>query len=260
MQEVWAFWQRQRDHPKYRVLVGQLVAGHAERSAELLDPGRRRIAAARVRAQREQRDAERYALLDAAISRLVDRHGAVPRDKVDGLHEVGALAGLTRDEVSTRLRRHRMSGPSRVVYPAAVDPDRRRQLRTLLDDSAGSPRCPRRRRCRAPPSAVVEQFRPGRGLAVPCPRAATRSARAVVDDLLVHVTGGSNRAVPQSRHTDRVPRTSADHAAAGASAFWWRPAGAHDHQQLLDESVDRGLTGPRRGLRPRSPPIWARSC
>ena len=39
------------------------------------DPGRRRIAAARVRAQREQRDAERYALLDAAISRLVDRHG-----------------------------------------------------------------------------------------------------------------------------------------------------------------------------------------
>nr|MBA3908230.1 Ig-like domain repeat protein [Pseudonocardiales bacterium] len=33
--QVWAFWQRQRDHPRYRALVAVLVETHAERSAEL---------------------------------------------------------------------------------------------------------------------------------------------------------------------------------------------------------------------------------
>ena len=73
VEEVWGFWQRSRDHPKYRVLVALLVETHAERSAELLDAGRRRLAAARVHAWREQRDSARYELLDSAISRLVAR-------------------------------------------------------------------------------------------------------------------------------------------------------------------------------------------
>ena len=110
--EVWAFWQRQRDHPRYRALVALLVETHAARSAELLDADTRRGAAARARARREERETARYALLDAAISRLVQRHGGVPRDKVAGLEEVGALGGLTPDEVATRVRRHRMLGPS----------------------------------------------------------------------------------------------------------------------------------------------------
>ena len=87
MAQVWGAWQRQRDHPKYRVLVALLVQQHAARSAELLDAGRRRTAAARVRAQREQRDSARYELLDAAISRLVQRHRGIPADKVAGLYE-----------------------------------------------------------------------------------------------------------------------------------------------------------------------------
>jgi hypothetical protein len=249
VQEVWAFWQRQRDHPKYRVLVGQLVAGHAERSAELLDPGRRRIAAARVRAQREQRDAERYTLLDAAISRLVDRHGAVPRDKVDGLHEVGALAGLTRDEVSTRLRRHRMSRPSRVVDPAAVDPDRRRQLRTLLDEFGRLTAVPAPPTLLAllelPPSAGVEQ--------VSARAAAWRSRarelppgrlRAVVDELLVHVAEllEPGRAAVETYLT-AVAADVADHLRprVRAAVLVEDRLVAEDHQQLLDEAVERGL-------------------
>ena len=31
--QVWAFWQRQRDHPRYRALVALLVETHAARSA-----------------------------------------------------------------------------------------------------------------------------------------------------------------------------------------------------------------------------------
>ena len=86
--EVWAFWQRQRDHPRYRALVALLVETHAARSAELLNADTRRAAATRARAHREEREAARYALLDAAISRLVQRHGGVPRDKVAGLEEL----------------------------------------------------------------------------------------------------------------------------------------------------------------------------
>ena len=269
VQEVWAFWQRQRDHPKYRVLVGQLVAGHAERSAELLDPGRRRIAAARVRAQREQRDAERYALLDAAISRLVDRHGAVPRDKVDGLHEVGALAGLTRDEVSTRLRRHRMTRPvagrgpggdrPRPPTPAA-DPARRvrpAHRGTGAADPARAARAARR-------AAVAEQ--------IAARAAAWRSRarelppgrlRAVVDELLVHVAEllEPGRAAVEAYLT-AVAADVADHLRprVRAAVLVEDRLVAEDHQQLLEEAV-RARAGPGPGRRPcwpRSPPSWAR--
>ena len=127
--EVWAFWQRQRDHPRYRALVALLVETHAARSAELLDAdtrrGRRRQGARPPRGAR----AARYALLDAAISRLVQRHGGVPRDKVAGLEEVGALGGLTQDEVATRVRRHRMLGPSIGAERRQADPGAARRVR-----------------------------------------------------------------------------------------------------------------------------------
>ena len=253
IEEVWAFWQRQRDHPKYRVLVGQLVAGHAERSAELLDPVRRRTAAARVRAQREQRDAERFALLDAAISRLVDRYRAVPRDKVDGLHEVGALAGLTRDEVSARLRRHRMTGPATGADPAAIGPDRRRQLRALLDEFGRLTSVP-------PPPTLLAllELPPNAG---PEPIAARSAAwrsrarelppgrlRAVLDELLVHV----------AELLEPGPAAVEAYLVAVAAdvAEYLRPRVraavlvedrlvAEDHQQLAEEAVQRGLD-PRR--------------
>ena len=35
LDEVWAFWQKHRDHPKYRILVARLVAEHDARSAPL---------------------------------------------------------------------------------------------------------------------------------------------------------------------------------------------------------------------------------
>jgi hypothetical protein len=137
-------WQRQRDHPKYRVLVALLVQQHAARSAELLDAGRRRVAAMRVRAQREQRDAARYELLDAAISRLVQRHQGIPADKVEGLHEVDALAGLNRAEVEVRLRRHRVLP---AAAPAAEPSIGAGRCVRCWRSSAGSPTNPPRPPC-----------------------------------------------------------------------------------------------------------------
>ena len=190
--EVWGFWQRQRDHPKYRVLVGLLVESHDVRSAELREPGRRRMAAQRVREQREQRDSARFELLDAAIRRLVDRHGGVPRDKIAGLDEVGALTGLTPAEVAARLRRHRVIDVAGAAKEPAIGPERRRQVRALLDEFGRLTDVP-------PPPTLIALL----GLTPTAPepeikahaaawRARARELppdrlRAVVDELMVHV-------------------------------------------------------------------------
>ena len=106
--EVWAFWQKQRDHPKYRVLVEHLVAEHADRSAPLRESVRRVTLARSVQARRTELDEQRYQLLDSAIERLVARYGGIPEGKRAGLDEIGAMGGLSTDEVATRLRRHRV--------------------------------------------------------------------------------------------------------------------------------------------------------
>ncbi|TQM31547.1 Ig-like domain repeat protein [Nocardia bhagyanarayanae] len=134
--EVWGFWQRQRDHPKYRVLVGLLVENHDQLSYLLLDASARRAEAIRIRHEREQRDAERYEMLDTAISRLVQRHGGVPAAKVPGLEEIGAMGGLSATEVAARLRRHRIiQDAPQSTAPAVTSTltdQRRQQIRGLL--------------------------------------------------------------------------------------------------------------------------------
>ncbi|WP_344253492.1 hypothetical protein, partial [Pseudonocardia hydrocarbonoxydans] len=246
--DVWGAWQRQRDHPKYRVLVAELVAGHDTRSAELLDAGRRRSAVARVRAEREQRDSGRYALLDAAVSRLVDRHRGVPADKVEGLHEVGALAGLTRDEVTARLRRHRLLAAA----PAAtgVPPERRRQVRALLDEFGRLTDAP------APPTLLVllgldpaaseQQVRASaaawRSRARELPPA---RLRAVVDELLVHV---AELVEPGAAgYLDAVALDVAEHLRprVRAAVLVEDRLVAEDHAHLLEEARALGLDDAR---------------
>ncbi|MFB7717145.1 Ig-like domain repeat protein [Nocardia sp. NPDC056100] len=134
IEEVWGFWQKQRDHPKYRVLAGLLVDEHDELSAPLLHASSRRVEAERVEQLRERRDSERYEMIDAAIDRLVQRHGGIPAGKVPGLEDIGKLSGLTPDQVRARLRRHRILDETAAPTPAAtgVSPQRRQQIRKLL--------------------------------------------------------------------------------------------------------------------------------
>jgi hypothetical protein len=251
--EVWGFWQRQRDHPKYRVLAALLVDSHDERSAELLDAGRRRLAVARVRAQREQRDSRRYELLDAAISRLVARHGGVPRDKVAGLDEIGVLAGLSPDEVAARLRRHRTVDataptPAQAAEPA-VAAERRRQIRALLDEFGRLTEVP------APPTLLVLL-----GLEPSASEAQVRASgsawrararelppqrlRTVVDELLVHVgelLEPGHAAV--EAYLDAVVEDVAAYLRprVRAAVLVEDRLVAEDHAHLHEEAVARGL-------------------
>ncbi|MEC3954274.1 Ig-like domain repeat protein [Nocardia sp. CDC153] len=133
--EVWAFWQKQRDHPKYRVLVGLLVDAHRELSEPLLQTGSRLIEADRVRQLRSRREAERYEMLDVAIERLVQRHGGIPAAKIPGLEDIGRMGGLSLAEIAAHIRRHRIidDGPTATPPPTVeLSPERRQQIRKLL--------------------------------------------------------------------------------------------------------------------------------
>ncbi len=240
--EVWAFWQRQRDHPRYRALVALLVETHAARSAELLDASTRRGAAARARARREERETARFALLDAAISRLVQRHGGVPRDKVAGLEEVGALGGLTPDEVAARIRAYHLLGPS-------IGPERLRQIRALLDEFG------RLTGAAAPPtllallglvpSATEQQVSAGwtawrsRARELPAGR-----LRAVVDELLVHVAdllAPGRAAVEAYLDAVAVEVTEYLRPRVRAAVLVEDRLVADDHAHLLAEAAALGL-------------------
>ncbi|MGW4354246.1 hypothetical protein ACWELJ_19380 [Nocardia sp. NPDC004582] len=136
VEQVWALWQKLRDHPKFRVLAGLLVEAHQELSEPLLHTGSRLIEADRVKQLRGRRDAERYEMLDAAIERLIQRHHGIPAGKIAGLEDIGRLGGLTVAEVADRVRRHRIidEAPAPPPPPAApeLSTERRRQIRSLL--------------------------------------------------------------------------------------------------------------------------------
>src|SRR5262245_49902015 len=75
---VWAFWQRNRDHPRYRGVVLALLARHGELAETIKTRAARAELAARVSQARAEREAERFATMDAAAARLVERFGGLP--------------------------------------------------------------------------------------------------------------------------------------------------------------------------------------
>ncbi len=132
---VWAFWQKQRDHPKYRGLVTALLAWHDQYASRLRTSGGRQELAERTRAERARRDADRSAELDAALQRLVERFGGVPADKVAGLRGLAASAGIDDAAFEARLGRHRLLGAVDGPAPAGpADPGVLRQVRDDLEE------------------------------------------------------------------------------------------------------------------------------
>lgn len=254
--EVWAFWQRQRDHPKYGSLVTLLTEAHSQRSVDVLDRDRRRALASHIRTERERRDVARYELLDQAIARLVARHKGIPRDKIDGLIEIGALGGLTPAEVQTRLRRHRVidpvpAAPAAPAAPAgpAVSAQRRRQVRDLLDEFGRLNETP-------PPGTLFALLGLGpdapdeeiglcaEGWRVRCRELPPLRIRAVADELLIHVQDllESGRTMVEA-YLDAVAEDVGDRLRprVRAAVLVEDRLVAADHEHLLGEAVALGL-------------------
>ncbi|MEX5632224.1 hypothetical protein [Parafrankia sp. FMc2] len=140
LDEVWAFWQRSRDHPRYRGVIIALLGLHDELSSALATAASRADLAERVTAARAARDSERFAELDAAVRRLVSRFGGLPEDKVAALRALAAAQGVDEAAFAQRIRRYRLlpagaperatSGQARRAVPAEVI----RQIRADLDE------------------------------------------------------------------------------------------------------------------------------
>ncbi|SFO46766.1 hypothetical protein SAMN05660359_03651 [Geodermatophilus obscurus] len=179
---VWAFWQKQRDHPKYRGLVTALLASHDALAAQLRSPGGRRWLAEQTREERARRDAARFAELDAALQRLVERFGGVPADKVDGLRGLAAAAGVDEAAFTERLRRHPAAGGT------GADPAVLRQVRDGLAELGrieGAPVRSLHALLELPPDADRETVRRRREALLQVNRQRRPDRRrALVDDLL----------------------------------------------------------------------------
>lgn len=257
LSEVWAFWQRQRDHPKYRVLVAALLAAHHTNSEELGDSDSRAELAERVRRQRAGQDAARYEIFDAALAALVARHGGIPSDKLSQLEHVGRESGLSDAEVATRLRRHRVIDPA--AKPATppvgdlVPEQRRRQIRALLDELG--------RIWESPPPAtlfVLLGCDSDTDDAEVAARAAAWRARArelpsdrlrtVIDELLVHVGDllETDSAIREA-YLDGVATDMMDklRPRVRAAVLVEDRLTADDHAHLVNEAAELGLDARR---------------
>lgn len=251
--EVWAFWQRQRDHPKYRVLVAALLAAHDANSEVLLDPRSRAELVGRARQQRAGHDAARYELFDAALAALAARHGGIPHEKLAQLEQVGRDSGLTEAEVAARLQMHRVIGAPEPPTGELVPEHRRRQIRALLDELG--------RIWESPPPATLFSLLgcdPDADEAEIAARAVAWRARArelpsdrlrtVIDELLVHI-GDLLEAGPAVReaYLDGVATDLMDklRPRVRAAVLVEDRLTVDDHAHLVVEAVDLGLDAAR---------------
>ncbi|MFT4394263.1 Ig-like domain repeat protein [Gordonia lacunae] len=257
LDEVWAFWQKHRDHPKYRILVARLVAEHDERSAPLRHKTGRIAEARAVSTRRELRDQQRFELLDNAVARLNERYGGIPRSKRAGLDEIGAMGGLDPAEVATRLRRHRIvddapAAPAGPMPPrVALTAQRRAQIVDLLAEfdrlRDGDPTPTLLTLLHLDTDAAADRgVIESRAVALN-DRARELAAgrfRAVLDELLVHVHDIllTDPALAQD-YRQSVVDTVTDHLRprVRAAVLVEDELGAQDHEFLLDEARAGGL-------------------
>ncbi|MGH9156027.1 MAG: hypothetical protein ACRD1K_09400 [Acidimicrobiales bacterium] len=247
--EVVAFWHKERNNPKYKTLVTALLARHQDVLDELRDPGRRRRLRSQVVALRAERDRARFSVLDAAVSRLIERHGGLPPAKLAGLQELGRHSGLSDDECQDRMAPHPVAGTG----PAAeeLSPAVRAQIRSALDELGqltGNP---------APPSlfdllgvgidAPESEIRQRHGeLAARNRERRADRLRALIDELLTEAM----------HHLVRNDRELYVQAMAADVAARLRPqvllavlvedeVGDQDRRHLVGQAIELGLDAPR---------------
>ena len=196
LDQVWALWQKLRDHPKFRGLVTALLESHEHSRAQLATAAGRADLARRATAFRQERDGSRFAQLDIAIRRLVDRFGGLPRGKVAGLRAIAAQHGIGEGEFDARIRRYRLVDDAPAPAPAPPAADLRgvyRQVKADLEELGQLDSEPAPASLYAliglPPGAAAQRVRSQRdALAARNRERRPDRRRALIDDLLAAVT------------------------------------------------------------------------
>ncbi|MBB2988458.1 hypothetical protein [Terracoccus luteus] len=136
--DVVAAWQRDRNHPKYKRITGDLVKLRPQYEAILSDPDRRAAARARIEGDRAASDTAALTKLDEYAAPLLKRHSGIPRSKVDALAAFAQHDGLPDAAFKTWLAGHTVIDDTTGAGAAPWDSPVRHQVRTQLDALARS--------------------------------------------------------------------------------------------------------------------------
>jgi hypothetical protein len=134
--DVWAFWQRDRDNPRYRGVLLALLRWHSETSAPLRAAATRAELAEKVARDRAARDGARFERLDTTAARLLERFGGLPEDRVEPLRALAAADGIDAAAFDQWLARHPRvpAGTPERTGRQAAPPELLRQVRAELDE------------------------------------------------------------------------------------------------------------------------------
>ncbi|MGH3736551.1 MAG: hypothetical protein ACRDT6_13190 [Micromonosporaceae bacterium] len=131
LDEVVAFWNKERNHPRYRGLVARLVSRKQDYSKVLLSSGARRAAADRVGGERRAALEEGLSVLDELARRVVADRGGVPRSRVEALRRIATNHGLDNATFESWVaRQHVLEDSQGEPWDASV----RHQIRRTLDE------------------------------------------------------------------------------------------------------------------------------
>jgi len=136
LDEIVAFWQKQRSAPKFRDTAEALVRRKDAYREVMTDPSRRREARGRVLAQRSRADTDRMARLDETADRLEKSYGGIPADRVERLRAMAAREDVDATAFTAWLARRRVLGTLDDAAAPPWDPSVRHQIRTTLNRAA----------------------------------------------------------------------------------------------------------------------------
>lgn len=136
LDEIVAFWQKQRSAPKFRDTAEALVRRKDAYREVMTDPSRRREARGRVLAQRSRADTDRMARLDETADRLEKSYGGIPADRVERLRAMAAREDVDATAFTAWLARRRVLGTLDDAAAPSWDPSVRHQIRTTLNRAA----------------------------------------------------------------------------------------------------------------------------
>ena len=143
LDEVVAFWQKDRNHPKYKGVAAQLVARRDDYHRVLTDPSARAQTAARVQGARAETDAAAVDQLDKLAAALLKRHRGIPRSRVEALSAIATAEGMSHAAFTQWLGRHTLVDDADPDGAAPWEMTVRNQVRSALDELAridtGSP-------------------------------------------------------------------------------------------------------------------------
>lgn len=136
LDEVVAAWQKDRNHPKYKGVVAELVKNRDAYARVLADPSARTAAAARRESERAARFATALQELENLSKELVKKRGGIPADRIPALRAIAEQEGMDAETFTHWLSSKTVLEQERGTGAVPWEPMVRKQVRASLAELA----------------------------------------------------------------------------------------------------------------------------